>query len=125
MAVQISKADLSTKVEAGWKKTQLAEHYGIPVTQMTKALQAAGLQIRKFHTPKFELVDDTQDNQGDPVDEILQPENFGGAMDNAFTNEVYDTTVSEVDHQAEEEVLQDMQAPQPTMSEEDRSANSW
>lgn len=59
MAIQITITDLTQKVEEGWKKPALAEHYGLPVTQMTKALKDAGLRIRKFHAPKFELVDDT------------------------------------------------------------------
>jgi hypothetical protein len=58
--VQIPISDLTAKVNAGWKKLALAAHYGIPVTQMTQALQGAGLRIRKFHHPKFQLVDDTQ-----------------------------------------------------------------
>jgi|SRR6187402_1356273 len=58
-AVQITISDLTSKVEAGWKKPALAEHYGLPVSQVTSALQAAGLRIRKFHHPKFILVDDT------------------------------------------------------------------
>ena len=60
-AIKISKVDLAQKVEEGWKKAQLAEHYGLPTAQMTKVLQAAGLQIRKFHAPKFELVDEVEE----------------------------------------------------------------
>lgn len=59
-AIKISKVDLAQKVEEGWKKAQLAEHYGLPMAQMTKVLQAAGLQIRKFHAPKFELVEEVE-----------------------------------------------------------------
>lgn len=58
MAVQISFSDLKQKVDSGWKKDQLAQHFGLPMAQMTKVLQQAGLQIRKFHRPKFELVMD-------------------------------------------------------------------
>ena len=60
-AIKISKVDLAQKVEEGWKKAQLAEHYGLPTAQMTKVLQAAGLQIRKFHAPKFELVEEVEE----------------------------------------------------------------
>ena len=60
-AIKISKVDLAQKVEEGWKKPQLAEHYGLPMAQMTKVLQAAGLQIRKFHAPRFELVDEVEE----------------------------------------------------------------
>ena len=58
--VKITKADLTAKVEEGWKKDKLAEHYGLPMAQMTKVLQSAGLKIRKFHAPKFELIDDEE-----------------------------------------------------------------
>ena len=61
VAIKISKVDLAQKVEEGWKKAQLAEHYGLPMAQMTKVLQAAGLQIRKFHAPKFELVEEVEE----------------------------------------------------------------
>lgn len=56
--VKITVQDLTEKVEAGWKKPALAEHYGLPVSQMTLALKQAGLKIRKFHKPKFELVNE-------------------------------------------------------------------
>lgn len=56
MAIQILIEDLTAKVNAGWKKAALAEHYGLPVTQMTKALQDAGLRIKKLHYPKYVLV---------------------------------------------------------------------
>jgi hypothetical protein len=59
MAVEITLSDLRAKVEAGWKKPQLAEHYGLPQAQVGKLLKQAGLTIRKFHQPKFALVDDT------------------------------------------------------------------
>lgn len=68
MAVRITKSDLTQKVEEGWKKDQLAQHYGLPMSQMTKVLQQAGLQIRKFHRPKFELVDDTVEVQSESMD---------------------------------------------------------
>lgn len=58
MAKRISLVELTTKVNEGWKKKALAEYYELPVMQMTKVLQMAGLQIRKFHEPKFELVND-------------------------------------------------------------------
>lgn len=70
MAVQISITDLRGKIDAGWKKKQLAKYYGLPVTQMTKLLQQAGLRIKKLHYPKFELIDDTPN--GTIVHQITQ-----------------------------------------------------
>lgn len=56
--VPIVKTTLAEQVEAGMKKKELALHYGISVNQMTKALQACGLQIKKNHYPTFQLVDE-------------------------------------------------------------------
>ncbi len=58
--IRIVKQDLEQKVQEGWKKDALAEHYGLPVTQMTKLLKEAGLTIRKFHKPKYVLVDEVE-----------------------------------------------------------------
>lgn len=58
MAVSITLSDLSAKVNEGWKKPALAVHYGLPVAQVTRLLKDAGLTIRKFHAPKFTLVND-------------------------------------------------------------------
>lgn len=55
--VPINKATLTQQVESGMKKKELALHYGISLNQMTKALQACGLQIKKNHYPKFQIVD--------------------------------------------------------------------
>lgn len=61
MAIQISESELKAKVEAGWKRDALATHYGLPKQQMSSLLKVAGLKIRKFHAPKWELVKDSQD----------------------------------------------------------------
>jgi len=59
MAREITISDLKSKVDEGWKKIALADHYGLPMAQMTRLLQEAGLKIRKFHAPLYTLVDDT------------------------------------------------------------------
>ena len=64
--IQITEVDLRAKVEEGWKKKTLAEHYGLPVAQMTRVLKDLGLTIRKFPAPKYEIIRDT------PVVEELQ-----------------------------------------------------
>lgn len=58
MAVQVTRQDLTNKVQEGWKKKALAEHYGLSVMQMTQLLKDAELTIRKFHAPKYILVDE-------------------------------------------------------------------
>ena len=60
MAVEIKKSVLAQQVQDGWKRKALAEHYGLPETQMAQVLRDAGLQIRKFHAPKYQFVEDTQ-----------------------------------------------------------------
>lgn len=60
MAVEIKKSVLVQQVQDGWKRKALAEHYGLPEAQMAQVLRNAGLQIRKFHAPKYQFVDDTQ-----------------------------------------------------------------
>ena len=62
MAVEIKLSVLTEQVNEGWKRAALAEHYGLPETQMAQVLRDAGLKIRKFHAPKYQLVDDTVDN---------------------------------------------------------------
>lgn len=59
MAIQVTKSDLSQKVQDGWKKDQLAAHYGLTIAAMGRLLREAGLQIRKLHRPKYTLIDDT------------------------------------------------------------------
>lgn len=58
--VKINQKTLEAQVEKGMKKQELAELYNLPVAQMTKVLQSAGLKIRKFHAPKFILVDEEE-----------------------------------------------------------------
>ena len=60
MAVEIKKSILAQQVQDGWKRKALAEHYELPEAQMAQVLRDAGLQIRKFHAPKYQFVDDTQ-----------------------------------------------------------------
>lgn len=59
MAVEIRKSTIEAQIEAGMKKKELAEHYGLPMLQMTKVLQQLGLRIKQNHLPKFVIVDDT------------------------------------------------------------------
>lgn len=56
--VKITKADFTSKVEQGWKREQLIEHYGIRNSDVTAILKQLGLTIKKTHKPRFELIDD-------------------------------------------------------------------
>ena len=72
MAVEISMSDLKARVEAGEKRDALAEHYGLPKQQMSNLLKQAGLKIRKFHAPKFVLVDDTVQPTSEVVETVVE-----------------------------------------------------
>lgn len=55
--IQVSKAALTKLVEEGSKKEDISTHFGLTPAQTTKMLKQAGLTIRKFHKPKFTLID--------------------------------------------------------------------
>ena len=63
---------LKAQVESGMKKKALAEFYGLPMTQMTKALQSAGLKIRKFHNSVFIIKDDTLSDATEKAAEVSE-----------------------------------------------------
>lgn len=57
--IQIKKSVLAQQVEQGMKKDELATHYGVKVSEMTRILKQANLKIRKFHLPTYQFIDDT------------------------------------------------------------------
>ena len=61
--VRIILSKLKEQVEEGMKRKELAEYYGIAEVQMAKALKSAGLRIRKFHLPSFEIVAEEEDKR--------------------------------------------------------------
>ena len=64
---QVKKSELTAMVNEGKKRNEIAAHYGLKEAQVAKLLKAAGLKIRKFHLPTFELVDDTVEETDIPV----------------------------------------------------------
>ena len=82
MAVEIKKSILTQQVQDGWKRKALAEYYELPETQMAQVLKDAGLKIRKFHAPKYQLVDDTVHNTEEIGEDI-----------NVVSNEITEETV--------------------------------
>lgn len=58
---KIVKAELAALVEAGKKRKELCEIYGLSELQMANVLRQAGLKIRKFHEPKWLLVDEAEE----------------------------------------------------------------
>ena len=92
---QVKKSELTAMVNEGKKRNEIAAHYGLKEAQVAKLLKAAGLKIRKFHLPTFELVDDT-------VEETAQ------MMDIPVTEEA---TTEEVTAQAEPVTEEPAQVP--------------
>ena len=60
---QVKKSELTAMVNEGKKRNEIAAHYGLKEAQVAKLLKAAGLKIRKFHLPTFELVDDSAEEE--------------------------------------------------------------
>lgn len=96
---QVKKSELTAMVNEGKKRNEIAAHYGLKEAQVAKLLKAAGLKIRKFHLPTFELVDDT-------VEETAQ------MMDIPVTQEVLDMdpTLAAEDVQVTEEATAQVEA---------------
>ena len=68
--VKIVLSELKEKVQNGAKRKALAEYYGISEVQMAKALKSAGLKIRNFHAPAFEIVEDLTENKAPEIQDI-------------------------------------------------------
>ena len=65
---QVKKSELTAMVNEGKKRNEIAAYYGLKEAQVAKLLKAAGLKIRKFHLPTFELVDDTAEENAQMMD---------------------------------------------------------
>ena len=65
---QVKKSELTAMVNEGKKRNEIAAYYGLKEAQVAKLLKAAGLKIRKFHLPTFELVDDTVEENAQMMD---------------------------------------------------------
>lgn len=68
--VKIVLSELKEKVQNGAKRKALAEYYGISEVQMAKALKSAGLKIRNFHAPAFEIVSDETEDKAPEIQDI-------------------------------------------------------
>lgn len=94
MAVQIKKAELTAQINEGWKIDKLATHYELPVLTMRRVLKEAGLVIRSFKKPKFELIDDTAEettvipNQLDLFETVQQSEDTSTIVEESIINPI-------------------------------------
>lgn len=61
--VQISLSKLEEQINSGMKRKEIAEFYGLPESNVAKILKDNGLQIRKFHEPKYVIVDDRENSE--------------------------------------------------------------
>lgn len=100
MAVEIKPSVLREQVEQGMKLDALAEYYGLPKSQMKKALQQLGLKIRRFHEPKFVIVSEeetTESHHNTNIENVEYPitpeEAF--AVSNSSDEEGEEETVAE------------------------------
>jgi len=72
--IKITKTDLIEKINAGWKKPELAAHYGIPVLRIGQIVSQAGLRFRSFKGETAIFIDDTVDNNTTVEQETLKVE---------------------------------------------------
>ena len=49
---QVTATEFTEKVNAGMKRSELAEYYGLPETNIAAILKQLGLTIKKTQTPK-------------------------------------------------------------------------
>ena len=110
---QVKKSELTAMVNEGKKRNEIAAHYGLKEAQVAKLLKAAGLKIRKFHLPTFELVDDTVEETAQMMDipvtqEVLDMDPTLAAEDVQVTEEA---TAEEVTAQVEAVTEEPAQVP--------------
>ena len=110
---QVKKSELTAMVNEGKKRNEIAAYYGLKEAQVAKLLKAAGLKIRKFHLPTFELVDDTVEETAQMMDipvtqEVLDMDPTLAAEDVQVTEEA---TAEEVTAQAEAVTEEPAQVP--------------
>ena len=60
--INISKASLFVDIENGFKRDQIIEKYSTDTVKLTngdvtKILQQTGSRIKKYHRPKFQIID--------------------------------------------------------------------
>ena len=69
--VKINPKVLAQQVEDGLKLDALAEFYGLPKTQMRKALKQLDLKIRRFHKPLFEF-EEVEEVENTPISDKIE-----------------------------------------------------
>ena len=77
----IKRSEFTRLVEQGAKKNQLAEHFGIPKSQVTSILKGWGLRIKATRTPGYILEDDITLLEDPQIEQDLCPEESLEAID--------------------------------------------
>lgn len=76
MAREIKKIDFPTlkkQVDDGWKREQIAEHWGLTIAATRRLLKDANLRLRPTRYPVYELVGlETEDSVTDVTEEIIE-----------------------------------------------------
>lgn len=68
---QIKKSEVRNLIEQGFKKDQLAAHFGIPKSRVAKILQTFNLRIKSTRGAGYVLIDD-EETEGTIVTPLLQ-----------------------------------------------------
>lgn len=69
MIVKLSKKGLEADVQAGMKRSEIADKYGLKTSQLNRAFKQAGLTGMRAKSVSFEFTDDEED----AVQEVTQP----------------------------------------------------
>ena len=107
---QVKKSELTAMVNEGKKRNEIAAHYGLKEAQVAKLLKAAGLKIRKFHLPTFELVDDTVEETAQMMDVLITQEILDMNPDLAAEGVQVGETIQVTDEATAEEVTAQAEA---------------
>ena len=107
---QVKKSELTAMVNEGKKRNEIAAHYGLKEAQVAKLLKAAGLKIRKFHLPTFELVDDTVEEEATMMDILVTQEMMDMNPDLAAEGVQVGETIQATEEATAEEVTAQTEA---------------
>lgn len=72
--VRITLSQLREIVANGATKQEIADTFGLPMTQVVKLLKQANLKTKRQIAPKFELIDDTVESTTTEIENNVQQE---------------------------------------------------
>lgn len=107
--IKITKTDLIEKINAGWKKPELALHYGVPVKRLGDIVKQAGLRFRSFKGETAIFIDDTVDAVKQEIVNIEEKE--------VSTLETNNLELTDIETNTETEILEEVR-PETKIVEE-------